>query len=598
MKKIILIVSLISIVFVFLFASSSFYAENHKINIIPDTEADNDKFKTYKIGDSDIEIPLAENVADVLNKLGLFKGTGSGYELKKPVTRAEAITMVLRMIGEDMNGLSDNLKVGKFDDVNRSHWAFDKIEYSVEKGYINGTSETTFDPERGVTGQEFIKMLLSAMGYEKISIENAYESGINYGLLVNNYAKLAVSTKGYQLLRNDVVNICYLSLLSKTSDGKFLKDILIEKEIVDEQELNNLILSENTLPSENKSFAWELNDYMPSDQNYMFSPLSIKMALAMAAVGADGETKDEILKVLKIDNLDIFNEFSKRIIKEYSENKKVNLNIANSLWLNNDYCSGVDFEDEYKKVISDYYDAKSEEINNANAVEKVNGWVNDKTKGKITELISDSDFLAYIVNAIYFKGEWAVQFNEGATQKAEFTDRSGKKTEIDFMHHTGYFDYYEDSHVQMLKLPYKDGKTSMYIAIPSSKGLDFDKNIGKMQQKRVQISLPKFETEFSIELIETLSKMGIQTAFNPNKADFKKMFTETTENVFISDVIHKTFINVDETGTEAAAVTGIGFSLTSVPIDEPVIFNANKPFTYFIRDDVNDEILFIGEYAY
>ncbi len=228
----------------------------------------------------------------------------------------------------------------------------------------------------------------------------------------------------------------------------------------------------------------------------------------------------------------------------------------------------------------------------------LSSWVNDKTKGKITELISDSDFLAYIVNAIYFKGEWAVQFNEGATQKAEFTDRSGKKTEIDFMHHTGYFDYYEDSHVQMLKLPYKDGKTSMYIAIPSSKGLDFDKNIEKMQQRRVQISLPKFETEFSIELIETLSKIGIQTAFNPNKADFKKMFTETTENVFISDVIHKTFINVDENGTEAAAVTGIGFSLTSVPIDKPVIFNANKPFTYFIRDDVNDEILFIGEYAY
>jgi len=286
------------------------------------------------------------------------------------------------------------------------------------------------------------------------------------------------------------------------------------------------------LPFENENFAWELNDYMPKDKNYMFSPLSIKMALAMAAVGADGETKDEILTTLRIDNLEYFNEFSKQIIKEYSENEKVNLNIANSLWLNRDYYGGVDFEDEYKKIISDYYDADSEEVNNANAVEKINGWVDDKTKGKITELISDNDFLSYIVNAIYFKGEWSSQFSEGATRKAEFTDRNDIKTEIDFMNQTGYFDYYEDSQVQMVKLPYKDGKTSMYIVIPSSRELDFGKNIEKMERKRVQISLPKFKTEFSIELIEILSKMGIQTAFDQNNADFKRMFTETSENIF------------------------------------------------------------------
>ncbi|NLO42940.1 MAG: serpin family protein [Bacteroidales bacterium] len=434
------------------------------------------------------------------------------------------------------------------------------------------------------------------MGYQGITIEDAYEAGIKYALLVNNYTKLAVSTDGYQLIRNDVVNICYSSLLVKTPDGRFLKDILIEKGIVNEQELNSLIIADSSAEQEN--FAWNLNSFMPTDKNYMFSPFSVKMALAMAAVGADGRTRDEILDTLKIEDMEEFNEFSKQIIKEYSENEKVKLNIANSLWLNTDYYKNVDFEDSFKNTVSNYYDADSEKVNNTNAVETVNNWVKNKTNDKITELISDSDFLAYIVNAIYFKGEWAVQFQERATKKAEFTDRNGKKTEIDFMNMTGYFDYYEDSYVQMLKLPYKDRKTSMYIAIPAGRAMDLDKRIEKMESKRVQIRLPKFKTEFSLELIDTLSQMGIKTAFNPDKADFKNMFTDTSDNICISDVIHKTFINVDENGTEAAAVTGVGMAGSGMPTEPPIIFNANKPFTYFIRDDINEEILFMGEYAY
>ena len=550
---------------------------------------------TYKIGNSDIEIPSAINQANTLNKIGLFQGTENGYELEKPVTRAEAITMVLRMIGEEkLVSLSDGYR--EFSDVEASHWAFANIGYAAYKGYINGTSETTFEPERGVTGQEFVKMLLSAMGYQGITIEDAYEAGIKFALLVNNYTKLAVSTDSYQLIRNDVVNICYSSLLVKTPDGRFLKDILIEKDIVSEQELNRLILAESSANTEN--FAWHLNNRMPTDKNYMFSPLSIKMALVMAVNGAGGRTKDEILDVLKIEDLDKFNEFSKQIIKEYSENDIVKLNIANSLWLNTDYYKNVDFEDSFKKAVSDYYDADSEKVNNANAIETVNNWVKNKTNDKIAELISDSDFLAYIVNAIYFKGEWAVQFQEGATKKAEFTDRNDKRTEIDFMNMTGYFDYYEDSYVQMIKLPYKDRKTSMYIAIPAGRAVDLDKNIKKMESKRVQISLPKFKTEFSLELIDTLLQMGIKTAFNLNKADFKNMFTDTPDNIFISNVIHKTFISVDENGTEAAAVTGVAMADSSMPTEPPIIFNANKPFTYFIRDDINEEILFMGEYAY
>jgi|GEM_PF-281105 len=537
---------------------------------------------------------LNEDKADVLNQLGLFQGTENGFELEKPVTRAETITMILRIIGEEKAAAIGGGR--NFSDVPSDYWAYANIGYATEKGYINGMGETTFEPERGVTGQEFVKMLLSAMGYQGITIEDAYEAGIKYTLLTNNDTKTAMSTNGYSLSRNEVVDICYSAMLVKTADGKMLKDLLIEKGIVNEQQINSLVFAESS--DADMSFAWNLNKLMPTDKNYMFSPLSIKMAMAMAAVGADGATKDEILKTLQINDLDSFNEQSAQLIKEYSENEKVKLNIANSLWLNTDYYKNVDFESTFKDVIQKYYQADSEKVNNKDAVETINSWVKNKTNGKIDQMISDSDFLAYIVNAIYFKGEWACKFYEEATQKAAFTDRNGKKTEIDFMNQTGYFDYYADDSVQMIKLPYRDGKTSMYVALPAEQTMDLEKYTDKMGEKYIKLSMPKFKTEFETKLIEPLAKLGIQTAFDKDKADLKNMLTDTPTNIFITDVIHKTFINVDENGTEAAAVTGVGAGGSGIPKDPPIEFTADKPFTYMIRDDANGEILFMGEYAF
>jgi serine protease inhibitor len=417
--------------------------------------------------------------------------------------------------------------------------------YATIKGYINGTSNTTFEPDRTVTGQEFVKMLLTAMGYQGITIKDAYEAGIKFALLVNNYTKLAVSTEGYLLLRNDVVHLCYSALLVKTADGKMLKDVLVEKGIVNEQDLNRRIICVSEKPAEERSFAWNLNALMPSDENYMFSPLSIKMALAMAATGADGATKDEILNTVRIENLDEFNKSAAQLINEYAENDKVKLNIANSLWLNTDYYKSVDFASTFKDTIEKYYQADSEKVTNADAVKTINDWVDKKTNGKITKLIEDPDFLAYLVNAIYFKGEWAKQFDEGTTAKAAFTDRNGKETELEFMNQTGYFDYYEDGYCQMIRLPYRDGKTSMYVALPAGRDVDLDDGIANMKSTRVKLSLPKFKTEFSIKLIDTLKSMGVTAAFDADQANFKNMFTAAPENIFITDVIHKTFINVD-----------------------------------------------------
>lgn len=553
----------------------------------------------YRIGNSDIVVPFAEHEADVLSKLGLLKGTQKGFELEKPVTRAEAVTIVLRMVGEDKL-VNQSVNYQQFSDVKASHWAFGSISYAAGKGYVNGTSKTTFEPERLITGQEFVKILLSAMGYEGIGLDNVYEAGIKAGLLVNNYTKLAVSTKDYKLIRNDVVNICYSALFAKMPDGRLLKDLLSEKGIVNEEELNQLIISEYMPSQKEREFTWQLNDYMPTDENYMFSPSSIKMALALAANGADDTTRKEIMDILGIEDIDEYNKWAAKLIKDYSENEKVQLNVANSVWLNIDKGGGVEFEDAYKNTVQNYYQAEVEKVNTFDAVPRVNHWVNQKTEGKIKDIISDGNFLACLVNAIYFKGEWAKTFDEFATKEAEFTDRNGKRTKRDFMNTLGYFEYYKDDSVEMIRLPYKDGRTSMYIAIPadsSNREINYENNIEKMTGTRVQVSIPKFETEFKINLKEFLTEMGIETAFNPAKANFDNMF-EPDIDAYIDDIIHKTYIKVDERGTEAAAVTAVIINTTALIPEEPVIFKADRPFTYFIRDDINGEILFVGEQAY
>lgn len=500
--------------------------------------------------------------AEKLKELGLLKGTGYGFALDKLSTRAEALTMVLRLVGEEETATIKTEDEPIFIDVAIKHWAYNNINYGAKKGYIEGTGESKFSPDREIKEKEFIKILLSAMGHKDITLENVYNKAIELGVITK---KLAEAKNEKEFLRGRMIDISYGSILNKNK----------------------------------KSFAWELNKLMPKDKNYMFSPLSIKMALSMAAVGADGKTKEEILKTLNIDDLNDYMELSQKLIKDYSENDRVSLSIANSIWLNDDYYPGANFAESYEKAIKEYFDGTSNKVNNKDAVEKINSWVDEKSKGKIKEIIEDSDFLAYLVNAIYFKGEWAIQFKEEATKPDDFTDKNGIITEIDFMNIEDYYSYYGDDSLQIIKLPYKDGKTSMYIALSDLNDLDFTNYINKMERRKVALSFPKFKTELSIGLNSVLKDLGIREAFNPDKANLKPMFIDINENPFISDVIHKTFIEVDENGTEAAAVTAVGIKLTSLPImEEPVIFKADKPFTYFIYDEENNEILFMGKQAF
>lgn len=398
------------------------------------------------------------------------------------------------------------------------------------------------------------------------------------------------------------------------------KDLLsTEEAVVAVMRLYDLITADKNEVSDmqNASFSHKLNLHMPGDENYMFSPLSIKMLLAMLANGAENETRNEILKATDIDDLEEFNKYSESLIKQYSETDAPSLNIANSIWVNTDLTENSLFKEEYKALVAKYYNAKASEVTNDNAVKEVNGWVNEKTHGKIPRIIDTADFWAALVNAIYFKGAWQDDFNPAATMKDTFTDGVGKKHQIDFMNKTGYLQYADTGSSQILSLPYtnyyestdadgnfihgrSDLDAQMYF-IMCDDDIDVESLIDgtQLSSTYIKLSVPKFKIEYDTLLNDTLIDLGINTAFDKTNADFKSMMLlKHNYNLYLDIVLHKTFINVDEKGTEAAAVTFGGMAGATSVVQRPVPIEVkfNKPFYFIIK--AGSETLFMGRYAY
>ncbi len=359
-------------------------------------------------------------------------------------------------------------------------------------------------------------------------------------------------------------------------------------------------------------FADRLNSLMPRDKNYMFSPLSVKMAFALAANGAEGETKNEICRVLDIESLEEFNKASKDLIEKYSRSDFLRFDIANSIWINKSNTK-QSFGKEYIDCVREYYNAEAGEVTDKDAAEVINGWINDKTNGKIQGVVQDSAFWAMIVNAIYFKGMWDDEFPKSATKPDVFTSADGTESKIDFMNQTGWFSYADTGKSKIIELPYKsflyyldengeeqvernrDLSASMYI-IMADEEVNVQEELNKAdvnyKNTYVKLSMPKFEIEYSAPMGKMLKDMGIEKAFSQD-AEFDAMFDEGS--MFISDVLHKTYIKVDEEGTEAAAVTAIALAGAAMP-PQPIEFKADKPFYFAVK--ASDEILFMGRYAY
>jgi serine protease inhibitor len=344
------------------------------------------------------------------------------------------------------------------------------------------------------------------------------------------------------------------------------------------------------------------------EENIFISPLSVSMALGMTYNGADGETQKAMQRTLELQGLSLkeVSESYKSLIELLSQlDPKVQFQIANSIW----YRQGLAFEKEFIELNKTYFDALVTGLNfdNSDAAATINGWVDENTNGKIKQIVKppiNPDMVMFLINAIYFKGLWTYQFDKEKTTDEKFFLPDGSSRTCKMMIQEGEFDYFEDSDFQVISLPYGDGDFSMIVFLPRmERNVDsliaqlnednWEKWIGSFSEKEGTIQLPRFTLEYELKLNDALKTLGMAIAFDPFQADFTKLY-QGPQNAYISEVKHKSFVEVNEEGTEAAAVTSVGIAVTSV---DPEIFwmRVDRPFVFAIRENHSQTILFIGK---
>lgn len=359
----------------------------------------------------------------------------------------------------------------------------------------------------------------------------------------------------------------------------------------------------------NNGFALDLYSMLKKEEgNLFFSPYSISSALAMTYGGARGDTAEEMAKALRFalgaDRIHpAFAELN-TALAQIQKRGQVQLHIANSLWPQKNYR----LLPEYLTLTKRYYGVSVTPVDFAKSAEEarklINRWVEDRTNEKIRDLIGpgalDPVTVLVLVNAIYFKGNWASQFDPKRTAECDFSLLDDAKARVSMMYQKGKFGYGEIEGAQLLELPYVGKELSMVLILPAKpEGLSkvedqlTPDNLGswvsRLSEQDVNVYLPKFKVTWgTFELNKPLQALGMRKAFGSG-ADFSGM--DGTNTLFIGLVLHKAFVEVNEEGTEAAAATAVVMKRSAPKIP---IFRADRPFLFLIRDNVTGSILFIG----
>ncbi len=342
--------------------------------------------------------------------------------------------------------------------------------------------------------------------------------------------------------------------------------------------------------------------------NIIFSPYSISVALTMTATGADKKTLDEMKKVLHLSPN--FSAEYKNLSAEMKPSKDYELLIANRLWLNNAKTYYPKFTEGLKSNFnSDFLplDFKGQPEPSRLTINK---WVESATKSKIKDLIPEGAITKktdlVITNAIYFKGLWLEPFKEENTKKDDFFVSKSAKVSTDFMNDRHTYGYFKDVDSQILEIPYKGDELSFVVVLPdeNQKMDSFERSISPKRlqawmkpkgESEIILSLPKFKAELPLDLASTLKSLGMREAFSESSANFTKIRPLVDEeNISISRVVHKAFIEVNEKGTEAAAATAVMMFATTSVHPPPIVFKANRPFIYLIRHIPTNSVLFMG----
>ena len=416
-----------------------------------------------------------------------------------------------------------------------------------------------------------------------------------------------------------------LTLMTTIVTGCNLDDKLKEPETPDYPGVFNLTRAEQGMVNNSNEFAFNLfkqiidsriADESKKNESIIVSPISITYALGMLNNGAAGDTQDQINKVLGFGNTgaDGINDFCSKMLKSAPTlDPQTKVMIANTIYMNKGYNIKPDFNNKAKTYYNAYPETR--DFHDGKTMDVINKWASDHTEKMIKKVLDESSFdpdaVSYLLNAIYFKGEWTKKFDKAYTVEEEFR-YWGNSTGVamrPMMHMTTELEYAEIDGYQVLRLPYGNQSFQMTILlpgiidhnsvdvlppVPSLAGI-WSKIDKKMSSNLVDLKLPRFETTTDIELPEIMSALGMPDAFNPDKADFSK-FCNTSPYIGLMKQVAR--IKLDEEGTEAAAVTVIGIKNTMVS-EEPkmVFFHANHPFIYIISEKSSNAIFFIGQYT-
>lgn len=339
--------------------------------------------------------------------------------------------------------------------------------------------------------------------------------------------------------------------------------------------------------------------------NVFISPVNIATALAISANGARGQTQEEILRALHLDQVDNAGYAALQQQLQAGPNAGYQLSVATALWGQD----GFPIQQPFVDALEKHFRGGMQRVDFRNAtaaVEKVNQWAAAQTQGRIRDLLTADNISPLtrlvLTSAIYFKGDWQYKFNKQATRPEPFWLTAERSTNVPLMHESADVGYFADDQVQLVELPYKGNRLSMVVVLPRDKdGLKkleetlnaskLDGWLAKLSKKPGDITLPRFEFTTRYTLPDQLKALGMTRAF-ANNADFSGI--TTAEPLRIADVIHQTFVRVDEEGSEAAAATAIIYDKAPSPVIERFDFRADHPFVFLIRDKQTGAILFLG----
>jgi serine protease inhibitor len=347
------------------------------------------------------------------------------------------------------------------------------------------------------------------------------------------------------------------------------------------------------------------------DKNVVLSPASVAIALMMTYNGADGETQQAMAEALALQDLSLeaVNQSSAALMSSLLEaDPQVQLRIANALWGN----EGVPFESDFLERTSSFYQAEitSLDFGDPETVPHINNWVSEQTEGKIPDIIGslEPDDLLVLINAIYFKGSWSDEFDPAFTSDRPFTLMDGREISHPQMRRSDEFLYLENEQFQAVRLPYGNGRLGMYVVLPRTRestasattefyasltAADWKSWLSQFEQRQGLVALPRFTIDYDIQLNAALTTLGMGNAFQPAQANFARL---STQPAYIDAVQHKTYIDVNEEGTEAAAATAVVMAPTSIsiPTTPPFEMVVDRPFFFAIQDDQTGAILFMG----